>query len=138
MVDSRKTADIKTANSDNNRDLKKCINNNNIYDIICYYDEGNSEPHQDKNVTELIKNIEKNTLDKVSKIDNDKKYTNFKLLGCLLINVSSTLKVPKTGSSKNFLNPQLNATFSYYYQLQFTSTEPYTFSTNPNLTLIHR
>lgn len=51
----------------------------NIYDIICYYNEGDDEP---QHVNEVIKHIEKAH----QPIDVDK-WIRWKLFGCLLINV---------------------------------------------------
>lgn len=52
---------------------------NNIYDIICYYNEGDDEPQR---VNEVIKHIEKAH----QQIDEDK-WIKWKLFGCLMINV---------------------------------------------------
>lgn len=61
-------------------DIRKTpSNSNNIYDIICYYNETDDEP---QHVVDVIKKIEKET----QRIKRDS-WIKWKLLGCLMINV---------------------------------------------------
>lgn len=58
---------------------KTSSNGNNIYDIICYYNEADDEP---QHVVDVIKKIEKET----QRIKEDG-WIKWKLLGCLVINI---------------------------------------------------
>lgn len=58
---------------------KTTSNSNNIYDIICYYNETEDEP---QHAVDVIKKIEKET----QRIKEDS-WIKWKLLGCLMINV---------------------------------------------------
>lgn len=66
---------MKKGLSDN---LKSPSNSNNIYDIICYYNETEEPQH----VVDVIKKIEK----EAQRITRDK-WIKWKLLGCIMINV---------------------------------------------------
>lgn len=58
---------------------KTATNDNNIYDIICYYNEAEDEP---QHVNEVISKIEKSN----RRVMGDR-WIKWKLFGCLIINV---------------------------------------------------
>lgn len=78
-------------------------NSDNIYDIICYYDDNNDEKSVG-NVNDVINKIEKannGTRNSDNSRHSDKSYLHWKLLGCLIINVRMFLVIIKQGESIN-------------------------------------
>lgn len=81
------------ASTSNNKTKQPVKNSDNIYDIICYYDDNNDEESVG-NVNDVINKIEKANNGKRNNKNNnntshysDKSYLHWKLLGCLIINV---------------------------------------------------
>lgn len=76
-------------------------NSDNIYDIICYYDDNNDEESVG-NVNDVINKIEKaNNGTRNNSRNSDKSYLHWKLFGCLIINVRMFLVMMIKGESFN-------------------------------------
>lgn len=106
----------------NNKTKQPVKNSDNIYDIICYYDDNNDEESVG-NVNDVINKIEKANSGKRNNNTSrysDKSYLHWKLFGCLIINVRNCCDYYRKGFSLplflyviklNFL-----LRFSYHHQ----------------------
>lgn len=80
---------------------QKASSSNNIYDIICYYNEDDDEP---KHVTEVIHKIEKTN----QRLKRDS-WIKWKLVGCLIINVLLSAPVYSYGTLYLLQKPLFDA-----------------------------
>lgn len=88
MIDQKMNG-ISLASTSNITTKQPVKNSDNIYDIICYYDENNDEESVG-NVNDVINKIEKannGTRNNNNSRYSDKSYLHWKLFGCLIINV---------------------------------------------------
>ena len=88
MIDQKMNG-ISLASTSNITTKQPVKNSDNIYDIICYYDENNDEESVG-NVNDVINKIEKANNGKRNNNNSrysDKSYLHWKLFGCLIINV---------------------------------------------------
>ncbi|CAO1417498.1 unnamed protein product [Diamesa hyperborea] len=89
MIDQKMNGSSSLESTSNNKTKQPVKNSDNIYDIICYYDDNNDEESVG-NVNDVINKIEKANSGKRNNNTSrysDKIYLHWKLFGCLIINV---------------------------------------------------
>ena len=122
MIDQNKMNGSSLASTSNNKTKQPVKNSDNIYDIICYYDDNNDEESVG-NVNDVINKIEKANNGKRNHNTSrysDKSYLHWKLFGCLIINVRTVVIIRKMNNPSRLLSKSLNLIFylrfSYHHQ----------------------